>query len=234
MHGGLKLARPRHHRRWPLVVAGLALLVGLWPRLAAAIPAVAEGMNRMLGDRLLSGYTERLAALEQQNASLHEQVARAEEALAENKALRSLLGSGRAQGDWQPARVVARYPDGVTLARVAEEGTAVLDAGGRYAGRVIQCNPNDTCRVAWAGTEQDPCAGLSGSFAGLLEQQNGWVLTGLPADCGLSVGSVVTTPGGYWLGVLGEVPRPDRDGLTARALLQDTADLSSTVFFVKN
>lgn len=234
MHGGLKLARPRHHRRWPLVVAGLALLVGLWPRLAAAIPAVAEGMNRMLGDRLLSGYTERLAALEQQNASLHEQVARAEEALAENEALRSLLDSGRVQGSWQPARVVARYPDGVTLACTAEDGAAVLDVQGRYAGRVVQCSQNDTCRVAWAGTEEDPCAGLSGPFAGLLERQSGWTLTGLPADCGLTAGTVVTTPGGYWLGVLGEAPQADRDGLTARALLQDTADLSSTVFFVKN
>lgn len=234
MHGGLKLARPRHHRRWPLAVAGLVLLVGVWPRLAAAVPVATEGLNRMLGDRLLSGYTERLTALEQQNARLHEQVAQAEEALAENEALRSLMGSGRVEDGWQPARVVARYPGGVTLACTAEDGAVVLDAGGRYAGRVIQYSQNDTCRVAWAGTEEDPCAGLSGPFAGLLERQDGWTLTGLPADCGLTAGAVVTTPGGYWLGVLGEAPQPDRDGLTARALLQDTAELSSTVFFVKN
>ena len=59
------------------------------------------------------------------------------------------------------------------------------------------------------------------------------MLTGLPADCGLAAGTVVTTPDGCWLGALAEAPGPDGGGLTARAPLTDTADLGSTVFFVK-
>ena len=86
---------------------------------------------------------------------------------------------------------------------------------------------------AFAGSEEAPCAGLSGTFAGLLERQGDWVRTGLPADCALPAGSVVTTPGGCWLGRTAEVPRPDADGLTARTLLTDTADLNGSVFFVK-
>ena len=50
---------------------------------------------------------------------------------------------------------------------------------------------------------------------------------------GLMVGSVVITPGGCWLGRTAEAPRPDADGLTARSLLTDTADLSGSVFFAK-
>lgn len=234
MRGGLKLAKPRPRRRWPLVAVGLVLAGLALPRLWAAVPSAAEWAGRALGDRLLSGYTRRLTELEQQNAGLHHQLARAEEALAENEALHTFLDSGRAQGSWQPVRVVARYPGGATLACAAGEGTPVLDPGGRYAGRVVQSSRNDTCQVAWAGTQQDPCAGLSGSFAGLLERQDGWILTGLPADCGLTAGAIVTTPGGYWLGTLADAPQPDGDGLNAWAPLQDIADENSTVFFVKN
>lgn len=233
MHGGLKLARPRRHRRWPAAVAGLLLLVLAGPRLAAAGPAALTRLNALVGNRLVAGYTAELTALQAENAALHRQLAQAESALAENEALRTLLDSARAPaGNWQPARVVARWPDGVTLAIAAPQGAAVLDPQGRYAGRVTDSS-GDTCRVAFAGTENDPCAGLSGSFAGLLAVQGGWWLTGLPADCGLAAGSVVTTPGGYWLGTLDSAPQADRDGLTARARLTDTAAQDSTLFFVK-
>ena len=58
-------------------------------------------------------------------------------------------------------------------------------------------------------------------------------ITAVTADGALPAGSVVTTPGGCWLGRTAEAPRPDADGLTARALLTDTADLNGSVFFVK-
>ena len=160
-------------------------------------------------------------------------MAQAEEALAENEAMRSLLGCARTEGSWQPGRVVARRAEGATLACTATAGAAVVDPQGRYVGCVVDCG-TDTCEIAFAGSKAAPCAGLSGAAAGLLEQRDGWWLTGLPADCGLTAGSVVTTPGGEWLGVVAGVPQTDSDGLTACVALTDTADLGSTVFFVKN
>lgn len=233
MHRGLDLARPR--RRWRRLLA-LPLLLALWlalPRLAAAAPAGLARMQGALGDLLLPRYTAELADLRQQNAALHEQLARSADALAENEALRSLVGAGLPTGRWQPARVVARRGGALTLACTAGAGAPLLDPQGRYAGRVVRCYGNDTCLAALAGTEEDPCAGLAGAFAGLLDRSGGWRLTGLPADCGLTAGTAVTTPGGYWLGTLAEAPRADGSGLTAEARLTDTADLGSTIFFVK-
>lgn len=235
MHGGLELARPRRRKGWRVaLVAGALAVLAVWgvPRLWAAAPAGWAWLDRTLGGWLVYRYTDRLTDLQQQNAALHAQLAQAEEALAENEALRSLLGCARTEGSWQPGRVVARRADGVTLACTAAEGAAVVDPLGRYAGCVIATG-KDSCEVAFAATREDPCAGLSGTAAGLLERRDGWWLTGLPADSGLTAGSVVTTPGGEWLGVLREAPQPDRDGLTACAALTDTADLGSTVFFVK-
>ena len=59
------------------------------------------------------------------------------------------------------------------------------------------------------------------------------VLTGLPADCPLTAGQIVTTLGGDWLGMLAAAPVPDADGLTASAQLIDTADLHAAVYFVR-
>lgn len=236
MHHGLDLARPRRRRRWlAVLLPGLALLaLGLaLPRLAAAAPAGLAHLQSALGDRLVPHYTRELADLQRENARLHSQLARSADALAENEALRQLVGAGCPEGRWQPCRVVARLEDGVLLAGTAPAGAAVLDPRGRYAGRVVDCPGDDTCRVAFAGTGADPCAGLAGAFAGLLDRDGGWALTGLPADCGLAAGTAVTTPGGYWLGALAEAPSPDEGGLTARAPLTDTADLGSLLFFVK-
>ena len=70
------------------------------------------------------------------------------------------------------------------------------------------------------------------AYAGLVTPGT-WQLTGLPADCGLAAGDVVTTPSGDWLGTLAAAPMPDADGLTAQIPLTDTADLWGTVYFVK-
>ena len=236
MHGGLELARPRRRKKAIRVAAGALAVAALWlamPRLRAGFSAVRERAAAALGDWVSPHYTDRLAALTRQNADLHKQLARAQQAQAENDAMRQLLGSSLPEGRWQPARVVARRSDGAVLACTAEAGAAVLDALGRYAGQVVEATGPETCRFAFAGSEEAPCAGLSGTFAGLLERQGDWVLTGLPADCALPAGSVVITPGGCWLGRTAEAPRPDADGLTARSLLTDTADLSGSVFFVK-
>lgn len=233
MRGGLDLSRPR--RRWRRVVgiAAAVLLLGSLPWLAAACPAGLHALDRVLAAHMAPWYEARLTGLTEQNAALHRQLARAGDALTENEALRSLLDSQRVAGSWQPARVVARYPDGVRLTCTASEGAAVVDPQGRYAGRVVECCGDDTCRIAFAGTGESPCAGLAGRFSGLLERRGSGLLTGLPADCSLPAGTVVTTAGGYWLGSLAEPPQPDSDGLTASAPLQDTADPDSPVFFVK-
>ena len=98
MHRGLDLARPR--RRWRRLLA-LPLLLALWlalPRLAAAAPAGLARMQGALGDLLLPRYTAELADLRQQNAALHEQLARSADALTENEALRSLVGADLPMG----------------------------------------------------------------------------------------------------------------------------------------
>ena len=129
----LDLSRSRRRRRWwllPLVPAALWLCL---PRLAAVLPAAAARADRVIGAR----YTARLDALQQENFALHQRLAASADAVAENEALRSLLGSGRTVGCVTPARVLARTPGGLTLACPdAAPGAAVLDAGGRYAGAV--------------------------------------------------------------------------------------------------
>lgn len=214
-------------------MTAVLLLVAALPWMAALLPAGWFRMDLALAERILPGYTQRLDALQQQNAVLHTQLARAENALAENDALRRLLGCTTVSGQWQPARVVARTADHLLVTGIAAEGAPVLDPQGRYTGRVTRCRSGDLCEIALAGTEEAPCAGLCGSEAGLLADGVPWVLAGLPADSGLTAGAVVTTPGGYWLGALAEAPQPEESGLTACAALTDTADLDSTVFFVK-
>ena len=103
----LDLSRSRRRRRWwllPLVPAALWLCL---PRLAAVLPAAAARADRVIGAR----YTARLDALQQENFALHQRLAASAGALAENEALRSLLGSGRAIGCVAPARVLARTPE---------------------------------------------------------------------------------------------------------------------------
>lgn len=209
----------RRRRRWrwavPLVLAALLL--------AALRPAALAHVDRIVGGH----YMTRLDALQQENFTLHRQLAQSADALAENAALRQLVGCGRGIAGVIPARVVARGVGGFTLACPdAAPGNAVLDAGGRYAGVVTRMD-GDTCTV-----EFSTAAGLCGSYAGLVTPGQ-WVLTGLPADCALAAGDIVTTAGGDWLGTLDAAPAPDADGLTAQVPLTDTADLWGTVYFVK-
>ena len=201
--------RRRRRWRWAVPLALAALLLAL-PQLAALRPAALARVDRVVGRH----YMTRLDALQQENFTLHQQLAQSADALAENAALRQLVGCGRGITGVTPARVVAA------------QGNAVLDAGGRYAGIVTRTD-GDTCTVEFSAA-----AGLCGSYAGLVTPGQ-WVLTGLPADCALTAGDIVTSAGGDWLGTLAAAPAPDADGLTAQVPLTDTADLWGTVYFVK-
>lgn len=169
----------------------------------------------------------RLDALQQENFTLHQQLAQSADALAENAALRQLVGCGRGITGVTPARVVARGVGGFTLGlpgrRAGEcrprRGRAVRGDRYPHGRRHLHCGIfrrcralRQLCRVSHAGQ---------------------WVLTGLPADCALTAGDIVTTAGGDWLGTLAAAPTPDADGLTAQVPLTDTADLWGTVYFVK-
>ena len=209
----------RRRRRWrwavPLVLAALLLAL---PQLAALRPAALARVDRVVGRH----YMTRLDALQQENFTLHQQLAQSADALAENAALRQLVGCGRGITGVTPARVVARGVGGFTLACPdAAQGNAVLDAG------IVTRTDGDTCTVEFSAA-----AGLCGSYAGLVTPGQ-WVLTGLPADCALTAGDIVTSAGGDWLGTLAAAPAPDADGLTAQVPLTDTADLWGTVYFVK-
>ena len=103
----LDLSRSRRRRRWWLLPLVPAVLWFCLPRLAAALPAAAARADRVIGAR----YTARLDALQQENFALHQRLAASADAVAENEALRSLLGSGRAVGCVTPARVLARTPE---------------------------------------------------------------------------------------------------------------------------
>lgn len=226
MMGRRGLDFSRRRRRRPQVLLAAAALCCL-PWLAARLPPALARADAALAACFVAHYEQRLTALQGENATLHARLAQSADALTENDALRTLLGCGRADGAWRPAQVVAQRCGGVTLAGAAAPGAAVLDAQGRYAGCVTQSG-TDTCVMAFAdGTT----AGLAGGYAGLLDTTGGWTLTGLPADCTLAAGAIVTTPGGHWLGVLAAAPTPAADGLTASAPLTDTADLSGAIFF---
>ena len=110
---------------------------------------------------------------------------------------------------------------GIDCQKVSPLIAASISAG------IVTAVDGDTCTVALVRT-----AGLCGAYAGLVTPGI-WQLTGLPADCGLAAGDVVTTPSGDWLGTLAVAPMPGADGLTASAALADTADLCASVYFVK-
>ncbi len=205
--------RPRWRWRCGLLAAAL---VALW----LGLPWLVRG-----ADALLAGhYAARLAALEADNAALHAQLAQTAGMAQENKAMRTLLGSERTEGSWQPAQTVARWPGGLLLAGEGEPGAAVLDRYGRYAGEVTAASRG--LLTVQRGTP----AGLVGEALGLLK---GARLTGLPIHSGLAAGDVVMTPGGHWLGRLAEAPAADSDGLTAHAVLEDTADMGDLLYFVQ-
>lgn len=73
------------------------------PQLAALRPAALARVDRVVGRH----YMTRLDALQQENFTLHQQLAQSVDALAENAALRQLVGCGRGITGVTPARVVA-------------------------------------------------------------------------------------------------------------------------------
>ena len=97
----------RRRRRWrwavPLVLAALLLAL---PQLAALRPAALARVDRVVGRH----YMTRLDALQQENFTLHQQLAQSADALAENAALRQLVGCGRGITGVTPARAVSRWP----------------------------------------------------------------------------------------------------------------------------
>lgn len=219
----LDLSGHRRRRQWWLVPVLAALLLAL-PRLAVLPPAAARWAEGFFGTH----YAAQLETLRKENFALHRLLAQSADARAENDALRQLVGCGRSVTGVTPARVTARTVNGFTLACPdAAPGDAVLDAAGRYAGTVTATD-GGCCTVAFSAA-----AGLCGAYAGLVTPGK-WQLTGLPADCALTVGDIVTTADGDWLGTLAEAPIPDADGLTASAALTDTAELYDAVYFVRN
>ena len=95
--------RRRRRWRWAVPLALAALLLAL-PQLAALRPAVLSRVDRVVGRH----YMTRLDALQRENFTLHQQLAQSADALAENAALRQLVGCGRGITGVTPARVVAR------------------------------------------------------------------------------------------------------------------------------
>ena len=152
----------------------------------ALVPAAVAPADRAIG----AHYTARLDTLQQEKFCPAPASCRISRCFAENRALRQLVNSGRTVSGAVPARVTTRRADGFTLACPgAATGQSVLDAGGRYAGSVTAVE-GDCCTVTFAAT-----AGLCGAYAGLVTPGQ-WVLTGLPADCALAAGDIVTTPAG--------------------------------------
>ena len=229
---GLDFAGRPRRRRWPwLVVLVLAGLVfAALPRLAAAVPAGMQQADAALAAHFIPRYEKKLLHLQDENAALHTQLAKAQAALAENEALRQWAGIERPAGLWQAARVVRRWHDHAELAGVFSSGAAVCDAQGRFAGRITEAGP-DRCTLTFAGYLSPAAAGFAGDQAGLLGTD--WRLSGLPLPSTLPAGTVVTTTDGLWLGALAGIPAPAADGLSAEAVLCDTADLGSNVFFIK-
>ena len=116
--------RRRRRWRWAVPLALAALLLAL-PQLAALRPAVLSRVDRVVGRH----YMTRLDVLQQENFTLHQQLAQSADALAENAALRQLVGCGRGITGVTPARVVARGVGGFTLA--CPDAASSTRAGGR-------------------------------------------------------------------------------------------------------
>ncbi|MBE5038342.1 hypothetical protein INF35_11145 [Subdoligranulum sp. DSM 109015] len=218
-----------------VVCAALAAAATLrfGPGAVAWLAALPQQADEFIGSRLLPRYTGRLEALQAENAALRAELAETSSLQAENAALRTLLQSPRAaalQGA-QPMQVAERWLDGFALAGSAEPGSAVLDPYGRFAGRIANSDEQTSPGILQvASAEGTPC--LAGGYCGVLTVEGGqWYLDGLPRHCGLAVDTVVTTADGYWVGRLAAVPTEDETGLCARALLDDVAEESSSVYF---
>lgn len=196
----------------------------------AALPQWADGA---IGAHLLPRYTGQLEELQAENAALRAELAGTSDLRAENEALRTLLQSPQADTlhGAQPMAVAERWLDGFALAGSAEPGSAVLDPYGRFVGRIADSGEDSSPGIVQVmSAEGTPC--LAGGYCGVLTSEGGrWYLDSLPRHCGLTEGEIVTTADGYWVGRLDGTPVEDETGLCARALLCETAEENSTVYF---
>lgn len=246
MGNGLDLTVHRYGRRlrlrrriavWltALAAAGITAAV-VWrfgPAAIAWLTEVPAQVEAAVGNWLLPHYTEQLAALDAENARLRGQLAAGAGLRQENRALRSLLASPAAEAAQgaRPMAVAQRVGNRFSLAGSAPAGAAVLDAGGRFAGRTApdpEAEPGVLPVASPAGTS---CL-AEGQYGVLAVEGGRWVLEGLARHSGLTAGCVVTTADGWWVGVLASVPAEDETGLCARAPLEDTADTAGSVYFV--
>ncbi|MDD4850005.1 MAG: hypothetical protein PHO10_04830 [Gemmiger sp.] len=223
-----------------LLVLG-CLAAGAWqlgPALAAYATALPGRACTALSTLVLPHYTARLAALEAENRTLHTATASLAGLKAENDALRTLAGSPQRAltRRYQPCTVVERRPGGVTVAGNFAVGSALLDANGRLAGVVTGHNRLGAV-AALVGRPGAVVVGSTGENTGVLAYRGGVLyLDGLPRHSGAVAGDAVATaagcPGGLWVGTLAGAPTPDETGLTASALLGDTANTAAPLLFV--
>ena len=230
--------RRRQHAVTALLVllcAGLAAAAVLrfGPGAAAWLSALPGRVERAVGDRLVPHFSRRLDELESEAAALRRRLAADAGLEQENAALRALLESPAAQAlpGARPMQVAARTAGGFSLAGSARAGAAVLDPLGRFAGRTAGPDPDAPGLLPVQPPDGAAC--LAGGSCGVLERrEEGWYLAGLPRHCPLQPGDLVTTADGCWVGVVAAAPAEDETGLTASALLQDTADLGAGTYFV--
>lgn len=216
MRGGLDLARAggrRRRGRWLLALLLAAVLARCMPFAAAFVLRLADPRDAGL------------RRLQAENAALRHSLA-ALEAAAEPP-------SSAFSQNTTAAVLLERRPDVLVLVcHGGERDQTVLDAEGRFVGRVTAAGP-DRVRVALAGTKDCPVAGLVNGVAGLVVRRFGrlW-LTGLPVGAWLAAGQNVATADGCWLGRLAADPAPDPAGLTAAAPLTDCAKALGTQYYL--
>lgn len=218
-----------------LAAAGLTAAV-VWrfgPTAIAWLTALPARVETAVGNWVLPYYENQLAELDAENARLREQLAAGAGLRQENQALRGLLGSPAAEAarGAQPMPVVQRVGARFSLAGSAPAGAAVLDAGGRFAGRTAP-DPGAEAGVLPVASPAGTSCLAGGQYGVLAVEGDRWFLEELPRHSGLTAGCTVTTADGWWVGVLASAPVEDETGLCARAPLEDTADTGASVYFV--
>ncbi len=141
----------RRRRRWrwavPLVLAALLLAL---PQLAALRPAALARVDRVVGGH----YMTRLDALQQENFTLHQQLAQSADALAENRRpaaacrLRAGITASPRRGSWPEASAVSRWP-ARTLRRGMPSSTRAGGTRGSspHGRRHLHCGIFRRCRA---------------------------------------------------------------------------------------
>lgn len=236
------LSERRKRRRRRLTTALAALCVGAafcGGQLAACLLGLPGRLDLAVGEALLPGYREDLAALQEENRALRAQTAALLPLARQNAALRKLLGSElwEQSFSYQPCTVTAVAAGGFTVDAVLEPGTPLVDASGRLLGCVARQDLR-SAQATLLGAAGCRAACMVGGAVGTVELQNGvlW-LTGLPRGCAAQAGDPVVTlasescPAGLWVGRLQSSPVLSEDCLTACAPLEDAAALPAGTCF---